>query len=56
MTRIKTGLYQFNPFLFGKGDWKDISKIRTTYNCQTDKVIAEIVYSEEEKNESNSKI
>lgn len=56
MTRIRTGLYQFNPFLFGKGDWKDISKIRTTYNCQTDKVIAETVRSEEEKNGSNSKI
>lgn len=53
MTRIRTGLYQFNPFLFGKGDWKDISKIRATYNYQTNKVVAEIVPSE--KNESNSK-
>lgn len=55
MTRIKTGLYQFNPFLFGKGDWKDISKIRATYNYQTDKVIAEIVHSEEEKMKVTSK-
>ena len=26
--RIATGVYQINPFIFGKGDWKDISKLR----------------------------
>jgi len=26
--RIETGVYQFNPYLFGKGDWQDISKLR----------------------------
>ena len=48
MVRIKTGLYQFNPFLFGKGDWRDISKIRATYDYQTGEVVAEIVHEEEE--------
>lgn len=28
LKRIKTGLYQFNPYLFGKGSWEDISKLR----------------------------
>lgn len=27
--RIDTGLYQLNPYLFGKGNWNDISKLRT---------------------------
>lgn len=26
--RIETGVYQFNPYLFGKGDWQDISRLR----------------------------
>lgn len=28
--RIETGVYRFNPYLFGKGDWQDISKLRLT--------------------------
>lgn len=28
--RIETGVYKFNPYLFGKGDWQDISKLRLT--------------------------
>lgn len=26
--RVETGVYRFNPYLFGKGDWQDISKLR----------------------------
>jgi hypothetical protein len=28
LIRIETGIYMLNPFLFGKGDWKDIQKLR----------------------------
>lgn len=28
LIREDTGLYKINPHLFGKGDWKDIAKIR----------------------------
>lgn len=28
--RLGTGTYQFNPHIFGRGDWKDIAKIRAT--------------------------
>ncbi|WP_412839914.1 replication/maintenance protein RepL [Bacillus paranthracis] len=28
LIRKDTGLYKVNPHLFGKGDWKDIAKIR----------------------------
>lgn len=27
---IDRGVYQFNPYLFGKGDWTDISNLRLT--------------------------
>ena len=26
--RVGTGMYQFNPYFFGKGDWQDISRLR----------------------------
>lgn len=28
--RLDTGIYQANPFLFGRGSWEDIRKIRLT--------------------------
>lgn len=28
LERLGTGLYRLNPYIFGKGKWKDISKIR----------------------------
>lgn len=28
LTRVATGVYQFNPYLFGKGDWQDIARMR----------------------------
>lgn len=31
LRRLGTGTYQFNPFLFGKGNWTDIAKIRATW-------------------------
>lgn len=30
--RIDTGVYQFNPYLFGKGDWQDIARLRLEIN------------------------
>lgn len=26
--RVDVGMYNFNPYLFGKGDWQDISRLR----------------------------
>lgn len=30
--RIETGVYNFNPYLFGKGDWQDIARLRLEIN------------------------
>lgn len=53
LKRIDTGIYMFNPYLFGRGNWKDIKEIRTswTYNnkgralsgLEVDKVIEDTV-------------
>lgn len=28
LIRIETGIYMMNPFLFGKGEWRDIASLR----------------------------
>ena len=28
LIRIETGIYMLNPFLFGKGEWRDIASLR----------------------------
>lgn len=30
--RVETGVYNFNPYLFGKGDWQDIARLRLEVN------------------------
>lgn len=30
--RVDVGMYNFNPYLFGKGDWQDISRLRLEIN------------------------
>ena len=30
LKRLETGVYQLNPYLFGRGDWQDIKKLRMT--------------------------
>ena len=49
MRRLSLGKYQFNPFLFGKGEWKDIENIRATFDYGTGEVIADIVRDEEKQ-------
>lgn len=40
--RIGTGTYQVNPNFFGKGEWKDISAIKATFDFNTGEVITDI--------------
>ena len=51
--RVDVGMYNFNPFLFGKGDWQDISRLRLEVNYddikgKTFKTVCE--YQQEEEN------
>lgn len=45
LTRQETGVYKANPYLFGKGDWNNIRKIRlqVEYGKNTKNIQAEIV-------------
>lgn len=49
--RIEKSLYKVNPYLFGKGSWKDIKKLRMTidYNPNDYRVKTTIVRDKNEK-------
>ncbi len=36
LMRIETGVYALNPHLFGKGDWRDIEKLRLNVDYNLD--------------------
>lgn len=38
MIRVGRGVYKVNPYLFGKGDWRDIYNIRATFDFANGKV------------------
>lgn len=43
--RIGTGTYQLNPYIFGKGEWKDIDNIRMTWNYDINgRTFGEVVF------------
>jgi hypothetical protein len=52
MKKIVEGKYQLNPHLFGKGEFKDISNIRATYDYKAKAVKAEIIENDTDKQEN----
>lgn len=52
ITRISSGVYMFNPYLFGKGKWKDINALRVTikYDGNGRHFQLEKMYNEEDLN------
>lgn len=52
--RIGTGTYQVNPHLFGKGEWKNISAIRATFDFNTGDVQAVITKTTDETEEETT--
>ena len=52
ITRVSSGVYMFNPFLFGKGKWKDINALRVTikYDSNGRHFHLEKMYQQEETN------
>jgi len=51
LKRVDRSTYQVNPWLFGKGDWRDISEMRASFNFTT----GEVVLDEEIKTEEQTK-
>lgn len=49
--RIDRGLYQINPYFFGKGSWKDIKKLRASFDYINGTMTIEAESEEEQHNE-----
>lgn len=58
LIREDTGLYLVNPHLFGKGDWKDIAKIRleVTFDAEGKTIMSEIERKENKEKEQNKQL
>lgn len=51
LERVDTGLYRVNPHLFGKGEWKDIAKIRleVTFDANGKTIMSEVEKKEQKE-------
>ena len=45
LIRVSRGTYQINPCIFGKGEWRDISKLRANFNFSEGNVTVEREYN-----------
>jgi len=54
--RLDRGMYRVNPFLYGKGEWKDIYKLRLTTDYGKDgiKILGERITQEKEEKEKKT--
>lgn len=52
LERIDTGLYRVNPHIFGKGEWKDIARIRLEVSFDSE---GKTIMSEIDRKEENEK-
>lgn len=58
LIRLGTGTYQLNPYLFGKGNWRDIQELRmnVTYNLEGKSFKTEIDHVNFQSTSSKSKV
>lgn len=56
LIHIDTGVYQFNPYFFGKGDWQDIARLRLEINYDEikGKTFKAVCEYEDKKNQENA--
>ena len=47
LKRVARGTYQINPWLFGKGEWRDIKNLRATFDFTAGEIVTERRYKDE---------
>ena len=47
LIRVGRGVYRLNPFIFGKGEWRDIENLRAKFDYKNGTVTTEIDHSTE---------
>lgn len=48
LKRVARGTYQINPWIFGKGEWRDIKNLRATFDFTAGEVVTERKYRDED--------
>ena len=51
LIRIARGTYRINPWIFGKGEWRDISNLRANFDFKNGQVTVEREYKQEKVKE-----
>ena len=46
LIRVARGVYQVNPYIFGRGEWRDIANLRATFNFSKGSVTVTREYEE----------
>ncbi len=50
LIRVARGVYQVNPYIIGKGDWRNVSKLRATFDFGAGTVDMTREYQEQQNN------
>ena len=53
--RLSVGMYQINPNIVGRGEWKDIKNIRATFDFASKEIVADIIKNEEAESDEQKK-
>lgn len=48
LVRVARGVYQVNPYIFGKGEWRNIANLRATFDFTGGKIEVEREYQKQE--------
>lgn len=48
LKRVARGTYQINPWIFGKGEWRDIKSLRATFDFSNSQLTTERQYEQRE--------
>ena len=43
----RRGVYRVNPFIIGKGEWKDIKELRANFDFQNGTFVPEVIMKED---------
>lgn len=55
LIRVARSTYRLNPYIFGKGEWRDIENLRATFDYRNGTVETEIEYEKDEEKQEEDK-
>lgn len=56
LVRVARGVYQVNPYIFGKGEWRNIANLRATFDFSGGKIEVEREYEKAAQPAANERL